>query len=246
MYNSTNSNYTEEAFLLSSLQEVVKVWARGIGQAKFDLNICDGVADLSLNFKLGHPSEPHCEPVHLHPHHSHPHHHQQEYGQETPHPNPHRKSRSQRERNRLRAAKHRAATAATAVILPFTGNLLPVNKRNTLSPLTPKDVPHKEVVVSAAPPPRTVASASPPPRTAATAAPPAATAGSPAPPFAGPPTAARPSKAPQASQAAANVKFVKKQLFQAPLQHQPSPNPTTGQKKHYQMQEDDLWTKLFT
>ena len=72
MYNSTNSNYTEEAFLLSSLQEVVKVWARGFGQAKFDLNICDGVADLSLNFKLGHPSEPHCEPVHLHPHHSHP------------------------------------------------------------------------------------------------------------------------------------------------------------------------------
>ena len=160
MYNTTTqtrSNYTEEAFLLSSLQEVVKVWARGFGQAKFDLNICDGVADLSLNFKLGHPNEQHCEPVHLppHPHHSHPHHHQQDYGQDTPHPNQNRKSKSQRERNRRRAAQHRAATAAvavTAVILPFTGNLLPVNKRNTPLPLTPKDVPDKEAAFSAATP----------------------------------------------------------------------------------------------
>ena len=46
-------NNTEEASLLSSLNEIVKVWARGSGQAKFDLNICDGVAELSLNFKLG-------------------------------------------------------------------------------------------------------------------------------------------------------------------------------------------------
>ena len=57
-----SGQYTEEAFLLSSLHEVVKVWANGIGQAKFDLNICDGVADLSLNFKLGHPKQQHCDP----------------------------------------------------------------------------------------------------------------------------------------------------------------------------------------
>ena len=54
---------TEEAFLLGSLNEVVKVWARGFGQAKFDLNICDGVAELSLNFKMGHHSQ-HCDPPH--------------------------------------------------------------------------------------------------------------------------------------------------------------------------------------
>ena len=57
-----SGNNTEEAFLLSSLNEIVKVWARGFGQAKFDLNICDGVAELSLNFKLGHPSDQHCAP----------------------------------------------------------------------------------------------------------------------------------------------------------------------------------------
>ena len=57
-------NNTEEAFLLSSLNEVVKVWARGFGQAKFDLIICDGVADVSLNFKLGHPSDQHWDPTH--------------------------------------------------------------------------------------------------------------------------------------------------------------------------------------
>ena len=70
--NRTNYNYsfTEEAFLLSSLYEVVKVWARGTGQASFDLNIVDGVAEVKLGFKLGRPSEPHCHepaPVHHHP-----------------------------------------------------------------------------------------------------------------------------------------------------------------------------------
>ena len=55
-------NYTEEAFLLSSLHEMVKVWASGSGKARFNLDICDGLAKLQLNFQLGHPSEAHGDP----------------------------------------------------------------------------------------------------------------------------------------------------------------------------------------
>ena len=132
----------------------------------------------------------------------------------------------------------------TAVILPFTGKLLPVNGKKTPSPPIP-DVPHPEAVPSAAPLFRTVASVVPPdpPLTAATVAPQAATAGSPAPPSSGPPT--RPMKAAQTSQATPDVKFVKKQLFQAPLQAA-STIPASGPKKNYKMKEDDLWTKLFS
>ena len=131
----------------------------------------------------------------------------------------------------------------TAVILPFTGKLLPVNGKKTPSP--PEYVPHPEAVPSAAPLFRTVASVVPPdpPLTAATVAPQAATAGSPALPASGPPT--RPMKAAQTSQATPDMKFVKKQLFQAPLQAA-STIPAPGPKKNYKMKEDDLWTKLFS
>ena len=50
---------TEEAFSLRSLREVVNIWTRGSGQASFNLEIQDGVADLKLGFQLGKPSDPH-------------------------------------------------------------------------------------------------------------------------------------------------------------------------------------------
>ena len=142
----------------------------------------------------------------------------------------------------------------TAVILPFTGKLLPVHGKKTPSPPIPKDVPHSEAVASATPPSHIIASVVPPvpPQTDVTAAPPAATtahppatAFSPASPTSRPPAAARPIKASHTSQAASNVEFVKKQLFEAPLQHKAS-SASAGQKKNYQMQENDLWTKLFS
>ena len=65
-------NFTEEAFLLTSLQEVVKVWARGTGQASFAVNVENGVAKLDMSFSLGHPSDLHCQlpqrPVPVVPH----------------------------------------------------------------------------------------------------------------------------------------------------------------------------------
>ena len=69
--SSTTFTISEEAFLLSSLSEVSKVWARGSGHTNFVLKIENGVTDLQLNFKLGHPTDAHiqqCEDV-VHPPH---------------------------------------------------------------------------------------------------------------------------------------------------------------------------------
>ena len=60
--NTTNFSYSEEAFLLNSLHEVVKVWASGKGKADFQLKIKNGTAELQLAFRLGHPSDVHVVP----------------------------------------------------------------------------------------------------------------------------------------------------------------------------------------
>jgi hypothetical protein len=46
--NTTNCSYSEEAFLLNSLHEVVKVWASGSGKADFQLKIDNGTAEPEL------------------------------------------------------------------------------------------------------------------------------------------------------------------------------------------------------
>ena len=61
--STSHYSYTEEAFLHSSLQEVVKVWASGSGQAKFEVSIENGVAKLNLSFTLGDPSDLHYKPI---------------------------------------------------------------------------------------------------------------------------------------------------------------------------------------
>ena len=56
-----NMNYsnTEEAFVLSSLKEFVKVWGSG-RQGYFNLECRNGLACVKLSFDLGHPSDLHC------------------------------------------------------------------------------------------------------------------------------------------------------------------------------------------
>ena len=217
-----------------------------VARGSFVFTIDDGIPELQLGIQLGlvdGPGQQQFPPEYQH--------------HQTSLPPRRQRGPARRQRDRQRAAQHqaskaaasaashRATTTATAIILPFTGNLLPVNGNKTPSPPVPKDGPHSEAVASAAPPSRTVASVVPPfpPRTAATAAPPVDTAASPSPPNSGPPTATRPIKTAQTSQAASDVKLVKKQLFQAPLRNQASSTiPAPGPKKNYQMQEDDLWT----
>ena len=109
----TDFNYSEEAFLLSTLKEVTKIWAKGKGQASFHLDISDGCADLQLKFKLGNPCDLHCDvdPPQPHPVHEQPRHRRW-------------KGPGRRERDRLRAQEHQAKqelveAAAPAVKLPF-------------------------------------------------------------------------------------------------------------------------------
>ena len=236
-----SGHFTEEAFLLSSLNEVVKVWARGSGQAKFDLSICDGVADLSLNFKLGHPSDQHCEPPHQTFQHDQPDAQHEEPDKEPFHPVPQPKSQARREKNRLRAARHRAATAvataaaadsasASTVILPFKGKILPVIR--------------KEEATAA---PQTAAPTSPDPAATPTSSTSTTASTIEAAASAASPKLVRPVKASQTQPTSFDAKFVKKKLFPIPSNHQVPPrNPDVGKRKCYKMKEDDLWTKLFS
>ena len=101
MFPHHNCNFTmsEEAFLLSSLHEVVKVWTRGSGQASFNLNVNNGEADLQLNFHLGHPNDEHIRHV------IQPSHHPQE--EKLPQKK-RKKSANRLKRDRERAAQHQA------------------------------------------------------------------------------------------------------------------------------------------
>ena len=53
---------TEEAFFLSCVDEVMKVWASKSGQAKLNICVEDGKVDLQLAFKLGLPGDAHLPP----------------------------------------------------------------------------------------------------------------------------------------------------------------------------------------
>ena len=50
---------TEELFFLSCVGEVLKVWASKSGQAKLNISVENGMADLQLAFKLGLPGDSH-------------------------------------------------------------------------------------------------------------------------------------------------------------------------------------------
>ena len=218
---------------------MVKVWASGSGKARFNLEICDGLAELQLNFKLGHPSESHCDPYI--PHHHHP--PQQELHQ------PHlqaflpvrrrrrRKGPARRTRDRARAEEHQARmTAAPAVILPFTGKLLPVQ----IPKASQRKLDTREEVNAAA----SAGNPSVPVPVAAAAA------VTPPPPAAEPPSAVRPGKpsstANQSLRRNVEVDIAKKQLFAPPPATKPPIAQLSSGKKTYKMKEEDIWTKLFT
>ena len=141
--SSSNFSLTEEEFLLNSLHEIVKIWARGKGKASFSLDVSDGLANLSLGIQLGHPSDQHYDPG-AQPHHLPTHEqHQDVVQQSRRHKGPKR-----REKDRARAAAHQArlqseaadparlVTAAPAVVkLPCSGKLLPLNTKTSVATL---------------------------------------------------------------------------------------------------------------
>ena len=215
----TSFNLSEEAFILSSLNEVVRVWARGYGQASFNLNIKDGVADLQLGFQLGHPADPHLHQQ------SEPHHHLPPEH----HPNRKKKRRkgpARRESDRVRAEQHRArfqpeAAAASSFAEEQTGAValkLPV----VLLPITGK-------LLSVKP-------ATPTPSNATAAAP----AATPPPPHAPPPSVAA-----ATTLKTLESNSARKHLFLAtPSNQKPIPK-TLPVRQAYKKKEYELWTRLF-
>ena len=221
---NTTFSYTEEAFLFSSLHEVVKVWARGNGQASFDLKIENGSAQLNLGFKLGNPASPHCDiPPHEPPSHQH---HPQPHGHQHGHQahRPRRKGPARQKRDKIRAEIYNVRQKTEAAVkLPFSGKLLPLN-----------DGISSQHLVDA--PPETI----PQPQSSRTVlvTPKAAKAPSVN-------AAAKPSKSDE-SPRYVDCNVAKKQLFPASSRSQvPRPPHSAGSKKSFQRKEDDLWTKLF-
>ena len=210
----------------------MKVWARGTGQASFDLNIVDGVAEVKLGFKLGRPSEPHCHepaPVHHHP-----------PGEQQQHHRRRHKAAGRRERDQQRVQQHKAGIQAPAsspasapaleVILPVTGKLLPVRKPQT--PVVPNmNVSSTKAAVAAAVSSPAVSSIIP-----ADASPQASE----------PQAVSIPVKSLKTSQKYKDVDNAKKNLFSLPPKHQPPrDSPALNSEKNYHKREYELWSKLF-
>ena len=248
----TSFTLSEEAFLLSSLHEVVKVWSKGSGQANFNLQVKNGKADLQLNFHLGHPGDAHVppsEPVQPHPR---PHSSQEEGFSQ-----PRRKSANRCKRDRERAARHQAglrqlgspaakscSTAETpqSVILPLS-----ILEEHLVSLRSSKIEPRRE-------PTATSASKATPSRSL------------PPPPLSTPKKLTSP---PENfwSRSYIDVSATKKQLFadpaavkrppptgvagppappaSAPCPPAPRPRVSPAPQMSYQTREDQLWTRLF-
>ena len=241
MTSSSIFSLSKRDFLHQKLDELLRVWARASGQGNFYLTVADGSPDFQFAIQLDFDDASAPE-ANFHPH-NHPQHHV-------------RKPRgpAQQAKNRKRAAdyqaakaaaaRHRAATAEPAVILPFTGNLLPLKKpsphhsKNGPAEPAADDTNASKAPYEADGTAHSVAASSAPSKTDVSAELSAAsTASSPPSTATGPPPASRPTKSSQPNQAASHVNSVKKKLFSAPQK--------TVKKKCYQIKEDDLWTKLF-
>ena len=125
-FNTIQFSLSEEAFLLKSLNEVTKVWARASGKANFNLSVQDGQAHLQLGFQLGLPHNYHLPPP--------------------PRPSAQRyKGSVRRERDRLRAAEHQARLSASPtstlkVAVPATPPLPASTSSNTPTRAAPATV----------------------------------------------------------------------------------------------------------
>ena len=108
MYHGQFLHTTDEAFVLSSLKEFVKLWGSG-SQASFQLECEEGKACLKFSCQLGAPVDRHFVP-HVpqdHPHGNHG------IGHSLP-PHPRKKGPSQKKRDRARAEAHRARQSTIA------------------------------------------------------------------------------------------------------------------------------------
>ena len=237
--NTSNFSFSEEAFLLNSLHEVVKVWARGNGKADFNLKIENGSAELQLAFSLGRPDDVHVAP----PQHYHtlPHH---DLHQEQHPPRPHRRHKgpARREKDRVRAEKHQAgikskkSAESADIFLPFSGRILPFNQDQT------------KATSSVAPPSSTSSPAPTRPTSAASARTPNGAESAQY-----QTSVTKPKKPTTSSPKYIDYNLVRKNLF--PLQPPPPTHEPPGQEdprsrpdasKEFQRKEDNLWARIFS
>ena len=125
MFSSHNS-----AFVYSSIKEIIKVWARGYGEASFCLDVKNGTAQVNRNFSLGHPyyGKPSKTPMARS---SQP---KDDGIDAQPKKKPKRKSPSTRRRNQKRSEAYYARQASNEnIVLPFSGNILPVSEAADVS-----------------------------------------------------------------------------------------------------------------
>ena len=128
-----NFSNTEESFVLSSLNEFVKVWGSG-GQSNLSLECRDGLACIKLSFNLGHPTSPHKKFT--------------QYSNPAPaqHPIRRRNGPARQLKNIERAKAHKARLVAevaadTAANQPVTDDSSVAADAITLSPTSPLPAP---------------------------------------------------------------------------------------------------------
>ena len=91
---------SEEAFLFRNVRDIINVWSGGAGQARMNIYVNNGQAELQLTYRLGHPEMRHLP--------------YQPYPRFQPkYQNPPRKQKSEKRRIRdnIRAARYQAAQA---------------------------------------------------------------------------------------------------------------------------------------
>ena len=100
--SSTSFSFPKRDFLHSKLDEIIRLWHRGVGRGSFFLSISDGTPTFEHGLRLGLEDGPASEPSHhQQPHHLPPNHRR-------------RRGPAQIAKNRKRAALYQAAKAATA------------------------------------------------------------------------------------------------------------------------------------
>ena len=124
-------NVSQEALIYDSLHEILKIWTRGYGQAKFTLDISDGVGKLQMSVNLGRSSNFQASPP-------------DNIEDGAPYSNKKRKrkrkSPSQLARDRKRSETFRAKKVLkTGIKLPFSGHLVPAHKAGIIEAAVEKE-----------------------------------------------------------------------------------------------------------